>query len=79
MTSKTVFVGRSRVVEDPTLLMGGVAVHAGRDLVRLLLPEASFDDLYVDLLDAGVALGAGRCYPLRGDAGPGIGVGEDVV
>jgi hypothetical protein len=56
-----------------------MTVHAGRDLVRLLLPESALDDLNVDLLDAGVALGAGLRHPLSGDAGTGIGMGEDVV
>jgi hypothetical protein len=36
-----------------------MAVHTGRDLMGLFLPEASLDDLDVDLLDPGVALGAG--------------------
>jgi hypothetical protein len=36
-----------------------MAVHTSRDFMRLLLPEAPLDDLYVDLLDASVALGAG--------------------
>jgi hypothetical protein len=45
----------------------------------LLLPEASFDDLNVDLLDAGVALGAGGRHLVPGDAGARVRVREDVV
>ena len=38
VAGEAVFVGGAGIVEDPTLLVGLVAVHTGRDLVRLLLP-----------------------------------------
>ncbi len=68
-----------RIVKHPPLLVGLVAVHTGGDLVGFLLPEPSLDDLDVDLLDAGVALGAGGSHVVPVDAGTRIGVGEDVV
>jgi hypothetical protein len=59
VASKTVFIRRPCIVEDSPLFMRCMAVHTSRDFMRLLLPEAPLDDLYVDLLDASVALGAG--------------------
>ena len=67
-----------RVVDLPHPV-GRVAVHAGRDRVRRLLPELPADDLAVNGLDLGVALSAGLRHVLLGDRGPGIGVRKDEV
>jgi hypothetical protein len=79
MAGHTVLVGRSRIIEDPSLLVRLVTVHTGRNLVGFLFPEPSLDDLYVHGLDAGVACGACGRHVVMGDAGSWVGVREDVV
>ena len=68
--------GRRRAAPDLVRL---VALDAGRDLVRLLLPQPSLDHLDVHLLDPGVALHAGAGHVVAVDAGIGVVVLEDVV
>jgi len=54
-------VGHAFGVEDPSDLVRLVALYAGGHFVWLLLPEYTFDDLLVHLLDASVAgLAGGR-------------------
>jgi hypothetical protein len=74
-----ILVGRTGIVEDPPLFVGGVAIHTCRDLMGLFFPESPLDDLNVHLFDAGVALCTGGGHLIPGDAGSGIGMGEDVV
>lgn len=56
-----------------------MAVRAGGDGTRLLLPKLSFDDLGVHLFDPGMALGAGCGDVPGGYGGPGVGMGKDEV
>ena len=56
-----------------------MAIDAGRDHVRLLLPQFAADHLAVHGLDLRVALGAGLGNILFGDRGPRIGVGKQVM
>jgi hypothetical protein len=79
MAGEAVLVGGTRAIKNTPLLVGLVAVHTCGDLVGFLFPEPSLDDLDVDRFDPGVALCAGGSHPFAGDAGTGIGVGEDVV
>jgi hypothetical protein len=79
VTGHAVPVGSPDVVKHTTLFVRGVTIHAGRDLVGLLLPKAPLDGLDVDRLDAGVALSTGGRHVFVVDAGTGIGMREDVV
>jgi hypothetical protein len=79
MTGEAVFIGCAGIVEDPSLLVRLVAIHACRDLVRLFLPEAALDDLHVDFFDAGVTLGTRGGHVVVMDAGPRVGVRQNIV
>ena len=79
VAAHAVAVGHSLRVERLADLVGRVAVDAGRDHVRLLLPQLAPDHLAVHPLDLGVALRAGLDDLLLGDGGAGVGVRQHVV
>ena len=79
MTAQTVTVRGTSFVIDVPDLVGGMALHTGRDHVRLFLPEPAFDDLPVYLFDLSMTLSACRSDVVLVDARPGIGMGQDQV
>ena len=79
VTTHAVGVSRTRLVEHPAYPVRRVTVHAGRDSVRLLLPQPALDHLAVHLLDLAVALCAGRGDVVDVDRGARVGVGQDLV
>jgi hypothetical protein len=79
MAGHAVLVGGSRIIEDPSLLVGLVTVHTGRNLVGFLFPESALDDLHVHFLDAGVAGHACGSHPVMGDGRTRICMRKDVV
>ena len=72
-------IDHARVVEHATDLVRLVAVHAGRDLVRLLFPQLALDDLRVHLLDHRVAGRAGAGDVVLVDARARVLVRQDEV
>src|SRR3990172_5935922 len=59
VTAQAVAVGRPRFVEYLADLVRLMAIHAGRNAVRLGLPQPPLDHLAMHHLDAGVALDTG--------------------
>jgi len=76
---QAVLRGHPGIVEHAPDLVRLVAVHAGRDLVRLFLPQAPLDDPSVHLFDPPVALHAGAGDVVLVDAGSLVRVGENEV
>ena len=76
---QAVAVGHALRVEDPPHLVRLVAVHAGRNQVRLLLPQLAADHLAVHVLDPRVALRAGLGDVVLGDGGARVGVRQHEV
>ena len=56
-----------------------MAVHAGGDQVRLLLPQLAADDFAMHDFDLRMALRAGPGDVLFGNRRPGVGVGQNEV
>ncbi len=79
MARQAVLVGRAGQVAHLADLVRRVAVHAGRDLVRLFFPEFAFDDLAVDLFDLTVATRAGRGDVVPVNARSPVAMRQDVV
>lgn len=79
MATHAIAVGHPFRVVDLADFVRLMAIDAGRDQVRLLLPQLAADHLAVYVLDVRVALGTRLGDVRLGDGGPGIGVGKHVV
>ncbi len=79
VAAEAVLVRRAGVVEDTSDLVGGVAIHADRNLVGFRLPQPALDHLPVHVLDQRMTLGAGPHHVPLVDAGTRIGVRQNEV
>jgi hypothetical protein len=79
VAGEAVLVGGTCVIKHTPLLVGLVTIHAGRDLMGLLFPEPTLDNLDVYGLDPSVTGGAGGGHVVVVDTRARVGVGKDVV
>ncbi len=79
MAALAVAVGHPLHIKDLPDLVRLVAVHAGGDQARSLLPQLAADDFAVHRRNQRMALRAGPGDVLFGDRRAGIGVGQDEV
>ena len=59
VTGETVLIRHSLIIKNFAGFMGLVTVHTGRQDMRFFFPTLTLDDLPVDILDPGMAFGAG--------------------
>jgi len=79
MAALAVAVGHPLRIKDLPDLVRLVAVHAGGDQARSLLPQLAADEFAVHRLNQCMALRAGPSDVLFGNRRPGVGVGQNEV